>query len=410
MNLSEFTLAKGARIGTPSTGAFRFASLGHPSGGPLLIRMDGGGNIPMNFGVKVKHGKTSIVVGIKDPGDMKGLQRIATDTEQLSELHSAEWQLSPPKPTCWKVVSDPPEATAGRAQLGGLMDIALDMVGDAWPNTKIIGVDKLPITNLDDLMGMTWTRAVFELKCLYFKDGTVGVSRRLRELRVAPGQYYKVMTVEEIAAAPPGSCHSHTERIEDVTLTEDHIGAIVQDKARLVKLHHPKGGPWCVQLNGGGYIPQSFGVDESQPGKTYVSMTVADAAEDRHMRRIADEFLVLAEKHRDNWMPAIKSEQLGTNMHGLISDKKPKPDGEGSYDSMIKCLSEVSRLRTEPADDQNTLDLNTLKGARWASAVIEFRCVYVQGKQSFGIAKRLRYIELEDSNDSFVLPDSDDDM
>ena len=366
---------------------------------PAMLRLSGGGRIPpVDWAIKVRGTKTTLALTVDDPREDEWLRQLS---QLCEDLVYKQWSTSADyKP--YALLSVPPPPTAGKRPLSGRIAVSIEGTGRVQ-----LASDKTRITDMESLRGMKWTSAIVEVRSIYIqhKEQRFGVSVRLHRLNVAPGDTVKVVTVEESQANPsPGV--SRTQLAKDIQINEACLGTIVTDKVKLVKLRHPESGPLCVQLSGGGYIPQTFGIDDTVPDKVYMSLSIGDPAEDAQLRAINDQVVALATRQGHEWSTVVPADKWAEINHSLISDKKLKPDSTESYDALVKGLVTPELLMV---NGSTGVDLAGLRGVRWTKVVIEFRFVYIQGKKAFGLAKRIRVLETAPMDGEYVLPDSDDD-
>jgi hypothetical protein len=174
--------------------------------------------------------------------------------------------------------------------------------------------------------------------------------------------------------------------------------------------------PVLVQLNGGGIIPLSFGVeDKEQDGrrKVQLALQIDSLTDHANLERLREELGEMVGKQWKTWFPdnvAPSQEVLSNFCNNFVSARKKKTSGEGTW-------SGVSKASIDPDDctsgkckivDKETgeiLPFSRLPGMTWHKVVFEMRYVFIQATKSYGITKKLRYILCSsDDDDEEIVP------
>jgi hypothetical protein len=181
-------------------------------------------------------------------------------------------------------------------------------------------------------------------------------------------------------------------------------GAPIKSKmATIVPITYPGSRPVLIQLSGGGRIP-SFGVDqnEDKPSKFNIVFNVESEEEFESMQNMRNELIQLAMSKWSSWFPDQKKpsdELIKEQCNPLVSKRTPKQNSPNEFwPGTLKTVVEMSDIQTEKCrfrdrDTGDKLELADLAGMNWHKAVVELRSVYVLSNRSYGISKRLRYLE-----------------
>lgn len=187
--------------------------------------------------------------------------------------------------------------------------------------------------------------------------------------------------------------------------THVHFKDLVRSKmASIIPLALVGDRPVLVQLNGGGRIP-SFGLDqkEDKPNKYNVIINVECDQEHESLVQVREELTGCTLRMWDKWFPDQKrpsDELLREQCNTLISKRTPKQNSDSFWPGMFK--SGVDRADVETGrcklvdEDGKSLQLEDLPGMRWKKAIVEFRSMYILSNRSYGITRRLRYLECAD--------------
>jgi hypothetical protein len=186
-------------------------------------------------------------------------------------------------------------------------------------------------------------------------------------------------------------------------LSDVYIGALVKAKmVSIIPLTLSGGRPVLVQLSGGGNIP-SFGVEQNPDKPTKFSVVFNVDSNDEHscLQHVRSEMIQLATDKWQSWFPDQKKpsdELLQEQCNALVGNQTPKQNSEGFWPGTLKSTVERSDLETgrcqlRDVESGTKLQLTDLAGMKWTKAVVELRSVYILANRSYGITKRLRYLE-----------------
>ena len=163
--------------------------------------------------------------------------------------------------------------------------------------------------------------------------------------------------------------------------------------------------PFLVQMNGGGTVPKSFGVEEKEnDGKKKVQLTFSIGAESDHkdLERLRGELVELVKDQWPTWNPDTKvpsADVLNNGCNPLVTARKKKKNGEDYWPGNLKatispedCAS--GKCRIIDSDTKESVPYRDLGGMYWKKAIFEFRHVYMQSTKSIGLTKRLVFAEV----------------
>jgi hypothetical protein len=162
-------------------------------------------------------------------------------------------------------------------------------------------------------------------------------------------------------------------------------------------------GPVLVQLNGGGVIPLSFGIeDKEQDGrrKVQVAMQIDCVSDHDHLERLRMELGEMVAKQWPTWFPdavAPSHEVLLNFCNTFVSPRKKKKTGDDKWSGVSKATIDPDectsgRCKIVDKDSGAIVPFSMLPGMTWHKVVFEFRYVFVQSTKSYGITKKLRYM------------------
>ena len=172
--------------------------------------------------------------------------------------------------------------------------------------------------------------------------------------------------------------------------------------APLVMKEEPQG-PVLVQLNGGGVIPLSFGIDDKEQDgrrKVQLAMQIDCLSDHEHLERLRLELGEMVAAQWKTWFPdavAPSNEVLLNFCNNFVSPRKKKKTGEGNWSGVSKATIDPEdctsgRCKIVDKDSGEIVPFEMLPGMTWHKVVFEFRYVFVQATKSYGITKKLRYM------------------
>jgi hypothetical protein len=168
--------------------------------------------------------------------------------------------------------------------------------------------------------------------------------------------------------------------------------------------------PVLVQLNGGGVIPLSFGIeDKEQDGRRKVQLAVQiDSLSDHaHLDRLRTELGEMVVTQWKVWFPdaVTPSQEVLMNFcNNFVSPRKKKTSGDGTWSGVSKatidpdeCVS--GRCKIVDKETSEIIPFALLPGMNWHKVIFELRYVFIQATKSYGITKKLRYIMCSSNED-----------
>jgi hypothetical protein len=163
-----------------------------------------------------------------------------------------------------------------------------------------------------------------------------------------------------------------------------------------------------VQLSGGGILPP-FAVATSQFGDNIV-LNLDDESEYLAFFKLQEDILAVALERRNDWFSTTLSDlQIRENMSLVVRPGKVNVDGtcyaptvKFAYDKkdlqprMNEKTGIVSKrtLLKIVDEDNNPVNIETLPGRRWKTAIFTIFCIYLQKTGKFGLTRRLNYLEV----------------
>jgi hypothetical protein len=176
------------------------------SGGPVLVRLDGGGRIPVSFGIEDKETegrrKTTACVQIDSLVDHAHLERLQRELSARAIALWPTWFPDAKAPSdevlqtlCNAMVSvRKPKKNSDETWSGCLKAIieAGDLVTGACTIVDDVSGVAIPY---DTLPGMHWTQLTLELRYVYIMSTKAyGITKKIRRMTVTPGEEYAAIT------------------------------------------------------------------------------------------------------------------------------------------------------------------------------------------------------------------------
>ena len=194
--------------------------------------------------------------------------------------------------------------------------------------------------------------------------------------------------------------------VENFHMIDCHLQDLVKSsKCNLAPLvlAREERGPVLVQLNGGGVIPLSFGIDDKEQDgrrKVQIAIQVDSLSDHEHLDRLRTELGEMVVAQWKKWFPDTtppSREVLLNFCNNFVSPRKKKKTGDGTWSGVTKAAIEpedctTGRCKIVDKDTGDIVPFHMLPGMNWHKAVFELRYVFVQATKSYGVTKKLRYI------------------
>lgn len=215
-------------------------------------------------------------------------------------------------------------------------------------------------------------------------------------------------TAADTTAADNGPFCEHLTDFDFETMTA--FGPLrAGDRVKTVPIN-PKKNPYDrvrVQLNGGGRIPKSYGVEVADE-KIRVKLNISSEQESEALKNISANLVDLVKANKDAFWPHGNTEEdVVDNYQALYTPGNPKDDGSGFWDDSVRMTvpsengQPNSLVTILDHDGQEVKDINALAGRKWDVAIMEFSGLYLSGKKKFGLVKKLASIQLAKPNFSY---------
>jgi hypothetical protein len=161
--------------------------------------------------------------------------------------------------------------------------------------------------------------------------------------------------------------------------------------------------PVLVQLNGGGVIPLSFGIDDKEQDgrrKVQIALQIDSISDHEHLERLRGELGEMVAEQWKKWFPDTtppSKDVLMNFCNNFVSPRKKKKTGDGTWSGVSKATIDpeecnTGRCKIVDKDTGDIIPFHLLPGMTWHKVVFEFRYVFVQATKSYGVTKKLRYI------------------
>ena len=204
--------------------------------------------------------------------------------------------------------------------------------------------------------------------------------------------------------------HKRVQLIDDFHLNDVYTQSIIKNTTcNIVPLVYgfDKKSPVLVQLSGGGVIPLSFGIDDKDMDgrrKVMLALQIDSDSDHDHLVRLRTELIELCSTNWNAWYPEKPVPALETLCTTLVSIRKKKHNSEDLWPGVAKAIIEPRDCTTGACKivDRETgtpVPFSNLPGMAWHKAIFEFRFIYIQATQSFGITKKLRYLSCSEGED-----------
>jgi hypothetical protein len=194
--------------------------------------------------------------------------------------------------------------------------------------------------------------------------------------------------------------------LNDVHISDTHLQPLVKSsKCLLVPLVYAfdKKSPVLVQLSGGGKIPISFGIDDSDTDgrrKVRLAFQVDDDSDHENLVRLRTELSDSVVDQWQSWYPDVtppSKELLETLCNTFVGPRKKKNNSEETWPGVSKAVIEPDdclngRCKIVDKDTGEAVPFAMLPGMMWHKIILEFRYIYIQATKSYGITRKLRYL------------------
>lgn len=172
--------------------------------------------------------------------------------------------------------------------------------------------------------------------------------------------------------------------------------------------------PVLIQINGGGVIPLSFGIDDKEMDgrrKVQLAFQINSACDHEHLDRLRNELGVLAVQNWGTWFPdnpTPSAEVLLSFCGNFVSPRKKKKNSEDTWSGVAKAAIEPDdcvsgKCKIVDCITGALVPFDQLPGRTWNKIIIELRYVFIQATKSYGISKKLRYLSCTPVDDDFDL-------
>jgi hypothetical protein len=191
-------------------------------------------------------------------------------------------------------------------------------------------------------------------------------------------------------------------------------GIVKSTKCNVIpmKLNNTKQSSVLVQISGGGMIPKSFGVEETEDDakkkKVSIKLQVSSDDDYNQMVRIRGETIDCMSDNWSTWNSTAKKpshEVLENFCNHIVQPKKLKKNSSAEFwDGIINSKINATDLqdgkcRIVDVDTREPVSHLDIPGRKWSKAIFEFKQVYILGTKSFGVTKLLRYLSTSKVDD-----------
>jgi hypothetical protein len=194
--------------------------------------------------------------------------------------------------------------------------------------------------------------------------------------------------------------------VDAVHMSDTHLQPLVKSsKCLLVPLVYAfdSKSPVLIQVLGGGRIPLSFGIDDTDVEgrrKVRVAFQVDDKTDHEHLDRLRSELSDVVVEKWATWYPDAKppsKEVLETLCNKFVSDRKKKTNGDDTWSGVSKAVIDPEeclngKCKIVDSDTGAMVPFDVLPGMTWHKIILEFRYIYIQATKSYGITRKLRYL------------------
>jgi hypothetical protein len=199
IDIKTFSFSNDVILKDVTTGKVKIVPMSSKNGGPVILTINGGGNIP-SFGVnrntfKTDESEYTFTASIADVDDHKALDDISKEISDTVISNRDRWLPAAAvsdellSELCNKLASvRKPKENGG--EWDGLLKLTLSTkdlhsIGGRKPKLSIKNENGESIMNVNDIVGAKWTKIVFEMKCVYFgAKNAYGISKSVRQIRI----------------------------------------------------------------------------------------------------------------------------------------------------------------------------------------------------------------------------------
>jgi hypothetical protein len=195
------------------------------------------------------------------------------------------------------------------------------------------------------------------------------------------------------------------------------VGELTKNKmVVLVPIQTMDRKPILIQLSKGGRISPSFGVEEhkERPGRWNITANVDCMEEHSALEQMKESFTTMCCKKWVKWFPDQKlpsAELLGSMCNNFVTPRKKKKDSDGHWAGTFKAAVdtvdlECGRCKIKDSHTGECIkDLEPVRGMNWTRMIFEVKFIYIQSTKSYGISKKLRFLEcVPQADDDLIIP------
>ena len=369
---------------------------------PVLIQLSGGGKIPLAFGLEIKTEnevqKTTVSLQIECVEDHEHLDRLRTETVRRVIDSWPTWYPDNKPPSdevlhtlCNTFVSARKKKKNSEDTWPGVTKASIDLEECLNGKCRIVHHltgETIPYTTI---AGMNWNAAILELRYIYIQaTKSYGITKKLRYLSCTP---MDAVTLDDVPKI-------HLFDMMDVQFEP----LVKSTKCNLIPMRSlVGGGPVLVQLDGGGRIPNSFGIEVKEAvvdgrHKITACVQIDSMVDHTHLERLQRDLSTRAIELWPTWFPDTKppsDEVVHTLCNGLVSVRKKKKNSDETWSGCMKVVIEPNDLSSGACAiiDQvcgDAVPYESLPGRTWTHITMELRYVYIMATKSYGITKKLR--------------------
>lgn len=175
-------------------------------------------------------------------------------------------------------------------------------------------------------------------------------------------------------------------------------------KGKFANFKRDNGAPVIVQFdNEPGMIPNGWGVDTDQGGKTKVIFQIPDETEYQSMIAFQNEIIAEAQKNKKQWWPnaTLTDAQVEDNCFHIVTGQNDKKDGDGKWPGSMKAtvpMDENSNIKDCVIVDENMnpISVHELPGRTYDYIMVQISGLYLSSPKNpvkWGFMKTIRLIQ-----------------